>query len=615
MTITILVFSTSRIVRIDASDPRPTFQSLISNNLSAQQSGVIGSFDSTESVAGPHISPNDTQSSPSLDFHTTVAGGSSSSPATASSPTRARHSESSSSKGETSSDTLIISPAPILSSDHPELRRDSKESSRLFVGIIGRNYSNASISHNARSLREPASDQQNEDRRDFITNMMKHAWHGYAAYAWGFNEVRPQSKLPHTESIFGGEKMGASIVDGIDTLYIMGLKDEYLAAREWIDRQLDFNKYDVDLSVFETNIRYVGGLLSIYALSKDQMFLDKAVQIADKLLPAFDTPSGIPYSNINLRTGFARNHDWAYGAAILSEFGSMHLEFIYLSYATGDPKYREKAFKIRDTIRRATPRDDGLYNNYMNTEKGQWLTRMTHISMGALGDSFYEYLIKAYVQTDGRDVEAYQMYMDAIRAYENKLIFTSTQSQLIYFAELKESINHKMDSLACFSGGMLAMGATKSEEPIRSRHMTLARGIANTCHESCVKARSGLGPETFIFTNKAEAIAYGPTEKYYILRPEILETYFYMWRYTKDPKYREWAWDFAQSLEKFCRAEAGYQGLRNVYQPVIKDDVQQSFFLAEVLKYLYLIFSDDNVINLNDWVFNTEAHPLPILKR
>lgn len=458
--------------------------------------------------------------------------------------------------------------------------------------------------------------EQAEFRRNFVRDMMKHAWRGYANYAWGYNEVRPVSKTPHTESIFGGERMGASIVDGIDTLFIMGLHDEYLAARTWIEQNLDFNKYESDLSVFETNIRYVGGLLSIHALTKDQMFLNKAIQIADKLLPAFDTPSGIPYSNINLGSNYARNHDWAYGAAILSEFGSIHLEFIYLSHVTGDPKYREKAFKIRNAIKKAVPRSDGLYNNYINTESGQWLARPTHVSMGALGDSFYEYLIKAYVQSDGQDVEAYQMYVDAIKAYENKLIFTSTQSRLVYFAELKDtSINHKMDSLACFSGGMLALGATKSDEPIKSRHMTLASGIANTCHESCIRTKSHLGPETFVFSNRADAMAYGPTEKYYILRPEILETYFYMWRYTHDPKYRAWAWDFVEALERHCKSEAGYSGIRNVYVPVIKDDVQQSFFLAEVLKYLYLIFSDDNIVSLDSWVFNTEAHPLPILKR
>lgn len=506
--------------------------------------------------------------------------------------------------GDSSSTTTGMTNKPIV-----DIKRPAKN--MLF-------FPSFNSSSSSRSLKEESTQyiEQAEFRRNFVRDMMKHAWHGYATYAWGYNEVKPESKLPHTESIFGGEKMGASIVDGIDTLWIMGLHDEYLAARQWIEQNLDFSKFDSDLSVFETNIRYVGGLLSIHALTRDQMFLDKAVQIADKLLPAFETPSGIPYSNVNLRTGYARNHDWAYGAAILSEFGSIHLEFIYLSQLTGDPKYKEKAFKIREAIKKAVPRWDGLYNNYINTDTGQWLTRPTHVSMGALGDSFYEYLIKAYVQSNGKDVEAYQMYMDAMRAFESKLMFTSTQSRLIYFAELKDtSINNKMDSLACFSGGMLALGANKSNEPIKSHHMTLAAGIANTCHESCIRTRSHLGPETFVFSNQAEAMAYGPTEKYYILRPEILETYLYMWRYTHDPKYRAWAWDFVESLEKYCKSKAGYSGLRNVYQPVIKDDVQQSFFLAEVLKYLYLIFSEDNIISFDDWVFNTEAHPFPIDKR
>ena len=156
------------------------------------------------------------------------------------------------------------------------------------------------------------------------------------------------------------------------------------------------------------------------------------------------------------------------------------------------------------------------------------------------------------------------------------------------------------------------MGASKSKDP--RHHMKLAADIANTCHESCIRTRSKIGPETFVFSNQAEAIAFGHSDKYYILRPEILETYFYLWRYTHDPKYREWAWEFAQSIETHCKAKSGYSGLLNVYDPMIKDDVQQSFFLAEVLKYLYLIFSDDNLINLNDWVLNTEAHPLPIMK-
>lgn len=472
---------------------------------------------------------------------------------------------------------------------------------------------NSSSSTNNATPQTTYDDPRNKYRRNFIRNMMKHAWDGYVKHAWGYNEVRPVTGEINYDSVFGSEKTGATIVDGIDTLYIMGLMDEYKMARDWIEHNLDLGKYDFEMSVFETNIRYVGGLLSMFAMTKDKMFLDKAVQVANKLLPAFNTPSGVPYSSINSRTGYATNHGWSYGAAILSEFGTMHLEFMYLSHVTGDPEYANRVQKVRDVIKGAIPRADGLYNNYMNTDSGQWLVSPVHVSMGALGDSFYEYLIKSYVYSGDRDTDGYNLYIEAIKAFENKLVFTSSQSRLVYFAELKgTSINHKMGSLACFSGGMLALGATKSSDP--RRHMKLAADIANTCHESCVRTKSKIGPETFVFSNQAEAIAFGPQEKYYILRPEILETYFYLWRYTHDPKYREWAWDFAQSIEKYCKSEAGYSGLRNVYDPNTKDDVQQSFFLAEVLKYLYLIFSDDNLINLNDWVLNTEAHPFPIMK-
>lgn len=115
------------------------------------------------------------------------------------------------------------------------------------------------------------------------------------------------------------------------------------------------------------------------------------------------------------------------------------------------------------------------------------------------------------------------------------------------------------------------------------------------------------------FTQEVEAKATRIGEKYYILRPETIESYFYLWRLTHDPKYRDWAWEAALAIEKHCKVENGYSGIKNVYDingP--KDDVQQSFFLAETLKYLYLIFSNDDLLPFDQWVFNTEAHPLPI---
>ena len=100
-----------------------------------------------------------------------------------------------------------------------------------------------------------------------------------------------------------------------------------------------------------------------------------------------------------------------------------------------------------------------------------------------------------------------------------------------------------------------------------------------------------------------------------MLRPETVESYFIMWRITHDQKYRDWGWQAVQALDNYCRTEeGGYVGIGDVWRKdwVRKDDVQQSWFLAETLKYLYLLFCDDNVISLDKWVFNTEAHPLPI---
>ncbi|XP_042230431.1 mannosyl-oligosaccharide alpha-1,2-mannosidase IA-like [Homarus americanus] len=448
-------------------------------------------------------------------------------------------------------------------------------------------------------------------RRDKVKEMVLHAWRGYKTYAWGKNELRPVSKRGHTAGIFGRQDMGATIVDALDTLYIMGLMDEFNEGRAWVQYHLDFNQLRSEMSVFETNIRFVGGLLSVYSLTGDPLFRDRALHIARKLLPAFDTPTGIPYALINVANGIAKNYAWASGgSSILSEFGTLHLEFVYLSDISGDPVFREKVMRIRDVIRK-TERPDGLYPNYMNPKTGKWGQR--HTSIGALGDSFYEYLIKAYIQSGAKDEIARDMYVEAIGVITNRLVLKS-HSGLTYIAESKfNRLEHKMDHLACFSGGMYALGAKRIESQVSATHMEIAEGLANTCHESYIRTPTGLGPESFRFTEGIEARALKSSEKYYILRPEVIETWFYMWRFTKDQKYRDWAWEAILALEKYCRAEAGYSGIQNVYmENPQKDDVQQSFIFAETFKYLYLIFSDDSLLSLDEWVLNTEAHPIPV---
>ena len=244
---------------------------------------------------------------------------------------------------------------------------------------------------------------------------------------------------------------------------------------------------------------------------------------------------------------------------------------------------------------------------------------MKHTSLGALGDSFYEYLLKLWIYKNKSDDKLIDTYIEALKAIESNLL-QKTASNLTYFAEYKSGrIEKKMDHLACFSGGMLALtsiAVDKLDQKTRDHYLNLAKEITNTCHESYIRTKTHLGPEAFHFERpEEEAIAIKPDEKYYILRPEVIEAYFYLWQTTKDEKYRDWAWDAAQAIEKHCRTPNGYSGIKNVYQdPSAQDDVQQSFFFAETLKYLFLIFQEDEIVPLDKYVFNSEAHLILIKK-
>uniref|UniRef100_A0A8C4N369 alpha-1,2-Mannosidase n=1 Tax=Eptatretus burgeri TaxID=7764 RepID=A0A8C4N369_EPTBU len=396
----------------------------------------------------------------------------------------------------------------------------------------------------------------------------------------------------------GSVKLGATIVDSLDTLHIMGLRKEFQEGAAWVRQHLDF----------------------------DLVFLAKAVDLGKRLLPAFNTPTGIPWAMVNLKTGVGRNWGWASGGcSVLAEIGTLHLEFEQLSHLTGNPIFSEKVRNIRDVLDRMK-KPQGLYPNYVHPSTGNW--GQQHVSMGGLGDSFYEYLLKSWLMSGKMDEQARRMYNEAIEAILKHLL-RRTPGGLTFIGEWKNGfVERKMGHLACFAGGMLALGVDSTPEELTAdgsqageasepkNHLEMAAKIAHTCHESYDRAAVKLGPEIFRFDGAAEAVGTRHVEKYYILRPEVVETYFYLWRITKDPKYREWGWEAVQALERNCRVQGGYSGIRDVYSSVPShDDVQQSFFLAETLKYLYLLFSDDSVLPLDQWVFSTEAHPLPVIPR
>lgn len=216
---------------------------------------------------------------------------------------------------------------------------------------------------------EPA-DPDIKAKRAKIKEMMQFAWDNYKHYAWGSNELRPVSKQGHSSNLFGSLK-GATIVDALDTLYIMEMYDEFEAATEWVEKNLDFNM-NAEISVFEVNIRFVGGLLSAYYLSGKEVFRKKAVELGEKLLPAFKTPTGVPWALLNLKSGVGRNWPWASGgSSILAEYGTLHLEFMHLSALSGRPVFAEKVMNIRKVLTRLD-KPQGLYPNYLNPNSGQW---------------------------------------------------------------------------------------------------------------------------------------------------------------------------------------------------------------------------------------------------
>ncbi|XP_023374866.1 mannosyl-oligosaccharide 1,2-alpha-mannosidase IC [Otolemur garnettii] len=413
-------------------------------------------------------------------------------------------------------------------------------------------------------------------QREKIKEMMQFAWQSYKRYAMGENELRPLTKDGYEGNMFGGLS-GATVIDSLDTLYLMELKEEFQEAKAWVEKSFHLN-VSGEASLFEVNIRYIGGLLSAFYLTGEEVFRIKAIKLGEKLLPAFKTPTGIPKGVVSFKSG---RWGWATAgsSSILAEFGSLHLEFLHLTELSGNQVFAEKVRNIRKVLRKID-KPFGLYPNFLSPVSGNWVQH--HVSVGGLGDSFYEYLIKSWLMSAKTDMEAKNMYYEALEVVLPHPSTPLTNTLAEGSRQLKSLLKQEVEGL------------------------TQAFRLA-------LPPDTKLGPEAFWFNSGREAVATQLSESYYILRPEVVESYMYLWRQTHDPIYRKWGWEVVMALEKYCRTEAGFSGIQDVYSSSPNhDNKQQSFFLAETLKYLYLLFSEDDVLSLEDWVFNTEAHPLPV---
>ncbi|KAJ7164360.1 glycoside hydrolase family 47 protein [Mycena filopes] len=483
-------------------------------------------------------------------------------------------------------------------------------------------------------------------KRDAVVAAFKHAWSAYERDALGDDEYHPITKKGTNLTDAGG--IGYTVIDSIDTMLIMGLDDEYGRARKWVETSMSFDR-DANFNTFETTIRVLGGLLSAYELTDgDELYLERAVDLADRLLSVFDTPSGLPHSLVNLaqRVGVAdpNNH----GLVSTAEAATLQLEFRYLGFLTDNLDYWDKAENVMKVIRRARL-PNALTPIFMSAAEGKFMT--SEIRLGSRGDSYYEYLLKQYLQTGSVETIYRDMYDDSMQAIHENLIATSNTRKLTYTVEIhprRLAQNNQMswvrtlkqDHLVCFLGGSLMLGATTAgarlrpvsvpprvEElsPVGQRDWTTGVALIETCVDT-YRTASGLSPEIVHFRESIEkgsdwfiknAKPPGEPPVYdarYILRPETVESLFLAWRLTGNPKYRAYGWGIFQAIETHCRVPSGgYASVLNVEEvPVTWEDKMETFLMSETLKYLFLLFSDDTVLPLDQYVFNTEAHPLPI---
>ncbi|XP_023098867.2 endoplasmic reticulum mannosyl-oligosaccharide 1,2-alpha-mannosidase-like isoform X1 [Felis catus] len=454
---------------------------------------------------------------------------------------------------------------------------------------------------------QPASP---NERQRAVIDAFRHAWTGYRKFAWGHDELKPVSRS--FSEWFG---LGLTLIDALDTMWILGLKKEFEEARKWVSKKLRFQK-DVDVNLFESTIRILGGLLSAYHLSGDDLFLRKAEDFGNRLLPAFQTPSRIPYSDVNIGTGAAHPPRWTSDSTV-AEVTSIQLEFRELSRLTGSKKFQEAAEEVTRRVHSLSGKKDGLVPMFINTHSGLF-THMGVFTLGARADSYYEYLLKQWIQGGKKETQLLEDYLEAVEGIKRHLLRRSEPRKLTFVGELAHGrFSAKMDHLVCFLPGTLALGA---HHGLPADHMELARALMDTCYQMNRQMETGLSPEIVHFNlypqSDRKDVQVKPADRHNLLRPETVESLFYLHRLTGERKYQDWGWEILQSFNKYTRVPSGgYSSISNVQDPLNPQprDKMESFFLGETLKYLYLLFSDDPaLLSLDAYVFNTEAHPLPI---
>ncbi|KUJ10816.1 seven-hairpin glycosidase [Mollisia scopiformis] len=492
------------------------------------------------------------------------------------------------------------------------------------------------------------------ERLQLVKGNFTHAWQGYKEHAWLRDEVKPISG--GSGDPFGG--WAATMVDLLDTLWIMGMHEDFQKAVAAIN-SIDFSTCALEeLNVFETTIRYLGGFLAAHDLSKGKypILLQKATELGDMLYKAFDTPNRLPIVRWNFKNAAAGLPQEANDNVLVSEPGSLTLEFTRLSQITDDPKYFDAVQRIMDTFSQQQDQTKllGMWPVLID-EKHADFKSYHGFTIGGMADSLYEYLPKQHLLLGGATQQYRRMYEYALIAMKRNIFYRPMTMSgedvrlagnvdsdgTMHVSELKT--DSQAQHLGCFAGGMVSIGAKIFEN---DEDLVLARKLVEGCLWGYEFMPNGIMPEimhtvacddtencpwveekwhekvdemisgaedvkTKIVNNRLVPGVTKVDDGRYILRLEAIESVFILYRITGDEKLRERAWNIFSSIITHTITDIGHAGIEDVTSSTPRKlDRMESFWMAKTLKYFYLIFAEPDVISLDEYVLNTEAHPL-----
>lgn len=411
-----------------------------------------------------------------------------------------------------------------------------------------------------------------------VVDETRRSWNAYKEYAWGHDALAPLTK---TYRDWYEKPLYISPIDAYSTLFMMGMKDECAEIEQYVTDSLDFD-VDIDAKVFEVNIRILGGLLSMYELSRNEGVLAKAKDFADRMLPAFDTKTGIPTYWVNLKTGVPKGD-----TVNVAEAATYTFEMGVLSYYTKDPKYYQAGKKATMAIYDRRSKLD-LIGDVIHVQTGKWISTKSHICAGV--DSYYEYMYKSLLMFGDEELE--EVWNTSIAAIQ-KYLADEHEGRLFYArAEMEtgEKVSSVMTLYDAFFPGTLVL----------SGDIPRAKRYQQTWDWLWQK----YGLEPMVYDYKKDTSNY----PVYDLNPEIIESACYLFKYTGDSSYYRMNEKYWDDIKAHCRTEVAYTSLANVLTKEQKD-YMPTFFFAETLKYLWWTFADQDEFPFKDYLCNTEAHP------